>query len=64
MNALITHDNCQGAIIFPIARTSVTQNNCFRILCAVIQELSVSAIFFSKVSPVEKMGGGGVLQYK
>ena len=45
MNALITHINFLG-IDFPIARTSqpvtsVTQKNCFRIICVIISGLIV-----------------------
>ena len=35
VNAPITHINCLG-IDFPITRTSVTQKNCFRIICVII----------------------------
>ena len=35
VNAPITHMNCLG-INFPIAHTSVTQKNCFRIICVII----------------------------
>ena len=40
MNAPITHINCLG-INFPIARASVTQKNCFRIICVIISGLIV-----------------------
>ena len=40
MNAPIAHINCLG-INFPIARTSVTQTNCFRIICVIISGLIV-----------------------
>ena len=35
LKAPITHINWLG-INFPIARTSVTQKNCFRIICVII----------------------------
>ena len=40
MNAPITNINCLGNN-FPIARTSVAQKNCFRIICVMISGLIV-----------------------
>ena len=39
----ITHIYCLG-INFPIARTFVTQKNCFRIICVIISGLIVHAL--------------------
>ena len=49
-NMPITHVNCLG-INFPIARTSVTQNNCFRVICVIISGLIVSVWHRCNVQP-------------
>ena len=43
MNAPITHINRLGTK-FPIARTSVTQRNSFRIICVIISGLIVRGL--------------------
>ena len=43
VNAPITHTNCLG-VNFPIARTSVTQKNCFQIICVIISGPIVGAL--------------------
>ena len=62
VKAPITHINCLG-INFPITHTSVTQKNCFRIICVIISGLIVRKPRLSQgqnpVCPLDNPGDEG-----
>ena len=62
----ITHMNCLG-INFPITHTSVTQKNCFRIICVIISgliamapTLRYTARLSQRYPPIARYGAFGV----
>ena len=58
MNASITHIKCLGTN-FPIARTSVTQKKCFRIICVIMSGLIVCAFPLPDEKGNSKVTPGG-----